>query len=66
MNLYELQQLFKKFGTFIYTGQKLGDIEIMEDELKELYRMGLIEDKIYRDGILLLIQERRKAENDEK
>ncbi|WP_307324343.1 YqgQ family protein [Evansella vedderi] len=59
MTFFELQQLLKRYGTIIYTGDRLGDIELMEDELKELHKMGMIEDTLFRDGKLLLLKEKR-------
>lgn len=41
-SMYEIQQLLRRFGIFIYTGNRLGDLELMEMELKELYEMNFI------------------------
>ncbi|MDG5788738.1 YqgQ family protein [Evansella sp. AB-P1] len=58
MTYYELQQFLKKHGTIIYTGDRLGDIELMEEEINELYKMGIIDAVFYRDVRLLLMKER--------
>ncbi|WP_462259380.1 YqgQ family protein, partial [Vagococcus teuberi] len=34
--MYDVQQLFKRFGIFIYVGNRLWDIELMMIELKQL------------------------------
>ncbi len=34
-SVYDIQQLLKKFGTIIYVGDRLGDLELMEMEIKE-------------------------------
>lgn len=42
-NMYDVQQFLKKFGTYIYIGDRLADLELMESELKELFTSQLIE-----------------------
>lgn len=58
--LYDVQQLLKKYGTFIYVGDRLADLELMEMELKEFYDSNLIEVKDYQMAILLVRQEAAK------
>ncbi|GAM13655.1 YqgQ family protein [Mesobacillus selenatarsenatis] len=57
--IYDIQQFLKKFGTFIYIGDRVADLELMGAELKELYNSQLIETKDYQSAILLLRQEIR-------
>ncbi|GAB4073448.1 YqgQ family protein [Barrientosiimonas marina] len=52
--IYDVQQLLKKFGTIIYIGDRLADLELMEDEIKELYRLQCIGTKEYQEALLLL------------
>ena len=42
-NMYDVQQFLKKFGTYIYIGDRLADLELMESEIKELFMSQLIE-----------------------
>lgn len=55
--IYEIQQFLKKFGTFIYIGDRAADLEMMEAELKELYQAQLIEPKDFQTALLILRQE---------
>lgn len=55
--IYDIQQFLKKFGTFIYVGDRVADLELMEAEIKELYQAQLIETKDYQMAILLLRHE---------
>jgi len=55
--IYDVQQLLKKYGTIIYVGDRLADLELMEEEVKELYKAQLIDTKDYQMAILLLRQE---------
>lgn len=55
--IYDIQQLLKKFGTIIYIGDRVADLELMEEEVKELYKAQFIETKDYQTAILLLRHE---------
>lgn len=51
MTVTDVQKLLKRFGTFIYTGDPLGDYELWQDELLELYKMKLIDDEEFSGAI---------------
>jgi uncharacterized protein YqgQ len=55
--IYEIQQYLKKFGTIIYIGDRVADLELMESELKELYKSQLIEVREYQTALLILRHE---------
>jgi len=55
--IYDVQQLLKQYGTIIYIGDRLADLELMEEELKQLYQSKLVETKDYQMALLLLRQE---------
>ena len=46
-NLYDVQQLLKKYGILVHLGKRKWDIELMAIELDNLYKAGLLEKKIY-------------------
>ncbi len=56
-SIYDIQQLLKKYGTFIYTGNRIGDLEIMAMELDELYKLQFIRNDDYLQAKLLLRKE---------
>ncbi|GAA0482389.1 YqgQ family protein [Salinibacillus aidingensis] len=56
-SIYDVRQLLKRFGTIIYIGDRLADLELMEEEIKELYQAKCITTKEYQMAILLLRQE---------
>ncbi|PEZ07764.1 cytoplasmic protein [Bacillus sp. AFS018417] len=60
ISVYDIQQLLKKFGTIIYTGDRVADLQLMGDELRELYKSQLIEPKDYQTALFLLKQEIQK------
>jgi len=55
--IYEIQQFLKQFGTIIYVGDHVGDLELMESELKELYQAQLIEAREFQTALLILRHE---------
>lgn len=55
--IYDIQQFLKKFGTIIYIGDRVSDLELMESELRELFHSQLIETRDYQNALLLLRHE---------
>lgn len=58
-DLYDVQQLLKQFGIFVYLGKRLYDIEMMKIELERLYQNGLVAREIYLQAELILRREHR-------
>lgn len=58
--MYDVRQLLKNYGTFIYTGDKVADIEMMEDEVRELYRSGVLDASRFQSSMIILRQELSK------
>ncbi|MBB6454270.1 uncharacterized protein YqgQ [Salirhabdus euzebyi] len=63
--IYDVQQLLMKFGTIIYIGDRLADLDLMEEEIRELYQSQCLSSRDYQMAILLLRQEAAKF-RDEK
>ncbi|MDY3824822.1 MULTISPECIES: YqgQ family protein [Streptococcus] len=57
--LYDVQQLLKRFGIFVYLGKRLYDIEMMKLELSRLYDNGLLDKQDYLTAELILRREHR-------
>lgn len=57
--VYDIQQLLKKFGTIIYIGDRVATLELMREEIQELYRSQLIETKDFQEAVLILRREIR-------
>jgi len=58
--VYDVTQLLKRFGIFVYTKDRIADLEMMEAEIRDLYQMQLIEVQEYQLAILILRQEKSK------
>lgn len=52
--MYDVQQLLKRFGTIIYTGNAIADLELIQEEVRELYNQKLIDVNEYKTAILLI------------
>jgi uncharacterized protein YqgQ len=55
--IYEIQQFLKSYGTIIYIGDRVADLELMEAELIEIYHSKLIEPKEFQTALLILRHE---------
>ncbi|WEG72976.1 YqgQ family protein [Vagococcus intermedius] len=53
--LYDVQQLLKNYGSVVYVGKRLWDIEMMAIEIDSLYRAQVLDLKTYQivKGVLL-------------
>lgn len=57
--LYDVQQLLKQFGIFVYMGNRLYDIEMMKIELSRVYQAGILEKSDYLVAEMILRREHR-------
>lgn len=64
--IYDVQQFLKQYGVFIYVGDRIADLELMEMELKEIYQSQLMDVKDYQMAILLLRHEIQILKDKEK
>ncbi|MGP7816238.1 YqgQ family protein [Niallia sp. 01092] len=55
-SIYDVQQYLKSYGTIIYTGDRIGDLELMKSELEEIYQSQLIEKKDLESAIFIINQ----------
>ena len=60
--LYDVQQLLKRFGIYVYVGKRLYDIEVMKIELEKLYENQLITKDDYLKAEFILRREHRIEE----
>lgn len=56
-NLLSVIKLLKRFGIYVYTGNRKYDIELMMSEVKDLYDNGLLMQEDYLKAILILRSE---------
>jgi uncharacterized protein YqgQ len=58
--IQDVRQLLKQFGTFIYTKDPIADLDLMEDECRELHEWKILDHQDFMKALLLLKQEKRK------
>jgi uncharacterized protein YqgQ len=63
--IYDVQKLLIKYGTLIYIGDRLADLEMMEEELRELYESKLLDVHEYKVG-LLIVKQATELEKDKR
>jgi len=57
-NLYDVQQLLKKFGYIIYFKDEEDQLEMMEQEIKTMYQSMLIDKETFLQARLIINQRR--------
>lgn len=57
---YDVLKLLQRYGIYIYTGKKIDDIDLVQEEIKELYDAGLLLKEDYLQSTLIVQQEKRK------
>lgn len=60
-NEFDLKAFLHRFGLFIYTGDPEGDLLLIEDEIRELYELNVIDKEEFLEALSAL-RDRRKAE----
>ena len=50
-------QLLKRFGIYVYTGDRSDDIAMIQSEVKDLYDNGLLVQEDYLQAVLILRNE---------
>ncbi|GLO66574.1 MULTISPECIES: YqgQ family protein [Oceanobacillus] len=56
--MIDVRNLLKRFGAFIYTGDRLGDLELIELELDDLYQYGFITQQEFLTAKLCIKKEK--------
>lgn len=59
---YDVLQILKRFGIYVHLGNRLWDIEMAEQEFRDLYQHRLITREEYLSGRLVLIHEHELEE----
>jgi uncharacterized protein YqgQ len=59
-NEFDLKAFLHRFGLFIYTGDPEGDLLLIEDEIRELYELNVIDKEEFLEA-LAAVKRKRKA-----
>lgn len=60
--ILDIRNILKQYGSFIYTGDRLRDLMMMEDEIRELYKSQVIDPKEFQSALLIIRNEIKKEE----
>ncbi|SIT82039.1 YqgQ family protein [Edaphobacillus lindanitolerans] len=52
--VFDVMQLLKRYGTYVYTGDRNADLILLEMELRELRENGMISSEEFMRAILIL------------
>lgn len=59
-SMLDVLGILKQYGIYIYTKDRIGDLYLMEDEIKELYKSKFIDMKDFQMALLILRQEEQR------
>ncbi len=62
-NMYDVRQLLKKYGSFIYTGDQCRDLDLIKHEVIALYEANIISMNDYKQALLIIQQTYRSLSN---
>ena len=58
-SMTEIRMWLRTVGAFIYTKNRLMDLDLMEEEIREAYKNGLLDVRMYQTALLTIKRERR-------
>lgn len=59
---FDLKAFLHRFGLFIYTGDPEGDLLLIEDEIRELYELNVIDKEEFLEA-MSAVRSKRKADD---
>ena len=59
-SIIDVRKLLTKYGAFIYVGDKKADLELMEDEIRELYRSNVLDASEFQSAMIIIKSELAK------
>ena len=62
--IYDVQQYLKKYGAILYIGDRIGDLQLLKAEIKELNNAQLMNKQDFETAIFLLNQEIQHVEEE--
>ncbi|MCP1145228.1 YqgQ family protein [Lysinibacillus endophyticus] len=60
----DIYDLLKQYGIYIYTRDRIGDLILMEDEVRELYKARVLDPKDFQSAMLIIRSEISKLERE--
>lgn len=63
-NIIDVRKYMSKLGYIIYTGDQAGDLEMMKEEIIELYQAKLIDKENFTRLMNVIVKEERKVQSE--
>lgn len=60
LNMVDVRKFLSKFGLMIYTGDRIGDLDVMKEEVIELFQAKLIEKEDFAQLMNIITKEEKK------
>jgi uncharacterized protein YqgQ len=57
---FDINEFLRRFGILIYTGDPEGDLLLIEDELREMRQLGMIDNEEYLQALAALKERVRR------
>lgn len=65
-NMADVRRFLSRYGTVIYTGDPEGDLEIIKDELTEMFQAHLLDKEDYTRMMEVIAREEKEQKKDER
>lgn len=62
-SISDIRKWLMQFRTIVYTKDRQTDLEIMEDEMREAYKMGVLNQEMFQKAMLILRREKSASSN---
>lgn len=59
-SITDVRKLLIKYGAIIYIGDRVADLELMQDELRELYKSNILEASDFQSAMIIIRNELSK------
>lgn len=59
LTYFDLIQFMKTYQTFVYTGNRQADLDLLEEEVRELRKLGLVDQDFFIKALLVIRKERK-------
>ena len=56
-SITDVRKLLTKYGAIIYIGDRLADLELMQDELRELYKSNILDANDFQTAMMIIKSE---------
>ena len=63
-NMVDVRKFLSRYGTYIYTGDPEGDLEMIKDELTEMFQAHILDKEDYTRMMEVIAREEKELRKD--